>query len=89
MKNVKELIDELSSVFEDLKAGSIERKDADALANLAGKMIGASKVQIEYYALRKEAPTIEFLHTAVSKKILTGNVERDPSAGVTRHTIGD
>jgi hypothetical protein len=28
---------------------------------LAGKMIGSAKVQVEYYALRKEAPTIEFL----------------------------
>jgi len=35
--------------------------EAAELANLAGKMIGSAKVQVEYYALRKEAPTIEFL----------------------------
>lgn len=63
MNNIKDLIAELSSVFDNLKAGGIERKDADALANLAGKMIGASKVQLEYYALRKESPKISFLHT--------------------------
>ena len=61
MKNVHELIDNLSQVFASLKAGEIKHKDADTLANLAGKMINATKVQVEYYALRKETPKIEFL----------------------------
>lgn len=61
MKNVQELIDQLSQVFASLKAGEIKHKDADTLANLAGKMINATKVQVEYYALRKEAPKIKFL----------------------------
>ncbi len=38
-------------------------KDGEAaeLANLAGKMIGSAKVQVEYYVLRKESPRINFL----------------------------
>lgn len=61
MKNVQQLIEQLSEVFQSLKAGEIKHKEADTLANLAGKMINATKVQVEYYALRKEAPTIPFL----------------------------
>ena len=64
MKNVQELIAQLSQVFQSLKAGEIKHKDADTLANIAGKMINATKVQVEYYALRKEAPVIKFLENA-------------------------
>ena len=61
MKTVEELRNELSAVFQELRAGTIKHKDAAELANLAGKMINSAKVQLEYSALRKEAPTIEFL----------------------------
>ncbi len=33
------------------------------LANIAGKMIGSAKVQVEYYALRKESPRIDWLES--------------------------
>lgn len=61
MKNVDELRGQLAEVFAQLRAGAIKPGEAAELANLAGKMIGSAKVQVEYYALRKEAPTIEFL----------------------------
>ena len=61
MKNVTELRNELSQVFANLKNGSVKHSDAAELANLAGKMINSAKVQLEYYALRKEMPTISFL----------------------------
>lgn len=61
MKNVEDLRDALSTVFEGLKDGSIKSKEAAEFANLAGKMINSAKVQVEYYALRKESPTIDFL----------------------------
>lgn len=61
MKNCDELRKELAATFEKLKSGEIKPSEAAELANLAGKMIGSAKVQVEYYALRKEAPTIEFL----------------------------
>ena len=34
------------------------------LANIAGKMIGSAKVQVEYYVLRKESPRINFLEAS-------------------------
>lgn len=61
MKNATELRTNLAGVFKSLKAGTINHKDAAELANLAGKMISSAKVQVEYYALRKEAPQIEWL----------------------------
>jgi len=44
-----------------LKAGEIKPSEAAELANIAGKMIGSAKVQVEYYALRKESPRIKWL----------------------------
>jgi hypothetical protein len=61
MKNVEELREHLSTVFLGIRNGSIKHKDAAELANLAGKMINSAKVQVEYYALRKETPYIAFL----------------------------
>jgi 5-formyltetrahydrofolate cyclo-ligase len=64
MKNVEELRTQLAEVFTGLQNGTIKHKDASELANLAGKMINSAKVQVEYYALRKEAPLIPFLGAA-------------------------
>lgn len=61
MKNCDALRDELATVFERLKAGEIKPGEAAEMANIAGKMINSAKAQIEYYALRKEAPRINFL----------------------------
>jgi len=61
MKNVTELRNELADVFAKLKKGEIDVKAAESLANLSGKIINSAKAQIDYYALRKEAPTIDFL----------------------------
>ena len=64
MKNAEELRDELAQTFAQLKAGEIKASEAAELANLAGKMIASAKVQVEYFALRKEAPKIDFLENA-------------------------
>lgn len=61
MKNAGELRDELAQTFAQLKAGAIKPSEAAELANLAGKMIASAKVQVEFYALRKEMPNIKFL----------------------------
>jgi hypothetical protein len=61
MKNVTQLRDELAEVFDLLMVGDIKPKEAGELANVAGKMINSAKVQLEYYTLRKETPTIDFL----------------------------
>lgn len=63
MKNCDELRAELAATFARLRAGEIKASEAAELANLAGKMIGSAKVQIEYYALRKESPRIEWLES--------------------------
>ena len=63
MKNANELRAALSKVFTDLQNGDIQAKDASELANIAGKMINSAKVQVEYYALRKESPEISFLRS--------------------------
>lgn len=67
MKNAEELRDELAQTFAQLKAGEIKPSEAAELANLAGKMIGSAKVQVEYYALRKEQPRIEWLESSNAK----------------------
>ena len=64
MKNAEELRAELSQTFAQLKAGEIKPSEAAELANIAGKMIGSAKVQVEYYALRKETPRIEWLEAS-------------------------
>ena len=61
MKNAEELRCELARTFAQLKAGEIKPGEAAELANIAGKMIGSAKVQVEFYALRKEMPDIKFL----------------------------
>ena len=61
MQNCDELRKELAKTFAQLKAGEIKSSEAAELANLAGKMIGSAKVQVEFYALRKEMPDIKFL----------------------------
>lgn len=59
---------ELAATYKQLKNGDIKHTDAAELANLAGKMINSAKIQVEYYALRKEAPTISFLSDDVGTK---------------------
>jgi 5-formyltetrahydrofolate cyclo-ligase len=63
VKNAEELRAELSQTFAQLKAGEIKPNEAAELANLAGKMIASAKVQVEYYALRKESPRIDWLES--------------------------
>lgn len=66
MKNAEELRNQLAQTFAQLKAGEIKPNEAAELANLAGKMIGSAKVQVEYYALRKESPRIKWLDSTDS-----------------------
>ena len=61
MKNLDQVRDRLSTIFDKLESGEIDAKKAAEFANLAGKMINSAKVQVEYYALKKEVPSISFL----------------------------
>lgn len=55
--------DRLLEVFDGLREGRIEVKDAVEINNTAGKIISSAKVQIAYYALRGEEPDIPFIGT--------------------------
>lgn len=68
MKNANELRNELSAVFAGLKDGTIKPSEAAEMSNVAGKMINSAKVQVEYYALRKEQPKIAFLESSDNEK---------------------
>ena len=61
MKNVKELRNELSNVFRNLKEGKIDAKTASAMNNSASKIINTIKVQLDYAGKRKEKPVIDFM----------------------------
>lgn len=63
MKNIKELQDELNSLYNAVKDDAMPVKKAKTLADIAGKILAASAVQVKYYAMRKEKPRIGFLST--------------------------
>jgi hypothetical protein len=68
MTTITEIRDNLIEVFNGLRDGSVDIKDAVEINNTAGKIINTAKVQIAYCALRGEAPYIPFLDTAKVKK---------------------
>jgi hypothetical protein len=68
MQNAEQLRTELAQIFEDLKNKKITSKEAAEFANLAGKINQGAKIQLEYYALRKEKPEIEFLNSTTKPK---------------------
>ena len=58
---VTEIREDLIDVFNGLRDGSIDIKDAVEINNTAGKIISSAKVQLAYHALRGECPDIPFL----------------------------
>lgn len=61
MKNVIELRNELCAVFNEIRSDTIKAPVARELVNAAGKIINSVRLELEYAALRKEVPIIEFL----------------------------
>ncbi len=59
--NSIELRTELCEVFNELRADKIDVKAAKELINASGKIINSVKLELEYAALRKETPVIQFL----------------------------
>jgi len=68
MTTITDIRNNLIEVFNGLRDGSIDIKDAVEINNTAGKIINSAKVQIAYSALRGEAPNIPFLQTATGPK---------------------
>jgi len=61
IQNIKQLRDDLSKVYEDLRSGKLEPREAKEINNTAGKLISTVKVQLDYAGLRGEKPEIDFL----------------------------
>lgn len=68
MTTITEIRDNLIEVFNGLRDGTVDIKDAVEINNTAGKIINSAKVQIAYSALRGDTPYIPFLDTAVAAK---------------------
>lgn len=63
---INDIRDHLVEVFNGLRTGTVEIKDAVEINNTAGKIIASAKVQIAYHAMRNEAPDIAFLAAPTS-----------------------
>jgi len=61
MKNITEFNTHLTTLYQALRDGTVDVKTAAEMNNTAGKIINVQKVQLEYAALRNEAPEITFL----------------------------
>lgn len=75
MKTIEEMSIELRVLFDQIKSGVIDLKQATELNNTAGKIISIAKVQLAYHALRGETPRIPFIAG-------TTPIERRPAAQV-------
>lgn len=73
MTTITNIRDELINVFNGLRDGTMEAKDAVEINNTAGKIISSAKVQLAYHALRSERPEIPFLDSAPTTKTLEHN----------------
>jgi hypothetical protein len=54
---------DLLSVYSELKEGKIDKSTADALANVAGKVINSLKVQLEYNSLKSTIDRVQLLES--------------------------
>ncbi len=62
--NITELRDELLQVFDGLRDGTLEPKDAVEINNTAGKIISTVKLQLANASLSGTVPNIPFLGDA-------------------------
>lgn len=60
-KSVKAIVDKLHDVFDELRAGTIDNKSAETLANIGGKVINGAKARLEYKAFNGSIGKVEEL----------------------------
>lgn len=60
MNTIEQVTKKLSKAFDDLEKDGIDPTKADALANIAGKLIKANLGQLTYYDQRKSTPELPF-----------------------------
>ncbi|WP_313695075.1 hypothetical protein [Achromobacter mucicolens] len=61
MTTITDIRNHLVDVFNALRDGKMEAKEAVEINNTAGKIIASAKVQLAYHAMRGESPCIPFL----------------------------
>lgn len=66
MTTITDIRNDLVNVFNKLRDGTMEAKEAVEINNTAGKIISSVKVQLAYSALRGEQPDIPFLAGATT-----------------------
>ncbi|RAK68818.1 hypothetical protein [Phenylobacterium kunshanense] len=71
MTTIADIRNDLIEVFNGLKNGTMEAREAVEINNTAGKIISSAKVQIAYHALRGEAPNIPFLSSTAEQENLS------------------
>lgn len=72
MTTITDIRNDLIKVFNGLRDGTIEAKDAMEINNTAGKIISSAKVQLAHAALRGEKPNIPFLMGEVEAVAIPG-----------------
>lgn len=60
-QKISQLNTELMNTIDELKNGQKTIDEANAIANLAGKIVGIMRVKIEYARARKEMPSVPFI----------------------------
>lgn len=70
IKTLTDLGQDLLEVYTDLREGKIDKPTAEALANVAGKVINSLKVQIEYNSLKATIDRVELLESSPENKLL-------------------
>jgi hypothetical protein len=58
---ISSLIDDLKKVYEEARNGELKLKDARDIANVAGKIIKASSVKLDYNKYKNSDEEIDFL----------------------------
>ena len=71
MTTITDIRNDLIDVFNGLRDGTLETKDAVEINNTAGKIISSAKVQLAYHALRGESPSIPFIEAAQAVQEVT------------------
>lgn len=61
IKNISDLIKDLSEAYEQLREKNISHGEAKQIANIGGKLIKAASVQLKYNQYMQDFTPIEFL----------------------------
>lgn len=63
IENIVDLRQDLTDIYQQLRGGQIGIREAKEIANVAGKIIGSVKIQLEYNVYTKTKERIPFLET--------------------------